>query len=355
MSQARAKVRSGPGPALGRPGEGLPSCRRPVPSWLLPWLLALLGAAPAAWAEGPRGTLSLLYENDVFQDTDQHYTNGVALIWVPEPKEQPGWVHSLVDAVPWMPKQGQIRHGYMFGQNMYTPEDIELPDPPLTDRPYAGWLYGSVGVGVESGKQLDVLTLTVGVVGPASLAEQTQKFIHDLIDADEPRGWDTQLDNELGLVATYQRSWREAMTMTAGGFQADLTPHLGAALGNVYTYANTGFTLRWGRDLPRDYGPPRIQPSSPGSGLFNPRKGFGWYLFAGVDGRAVARNIFLDGNTFEDSRSVDKESFVGDVQFGLVLTWETVRLAYTHVLRSREYETQSDTDGFGALSLSVKF
>src|SRR3546814_11015068 len=29
-------------------------------------------------------------------------------------------------------------------------------------------------------------------------------------------------------------------------------------------------------------------------------------LFAGVEGRAVLRNIFLDGNTFADSHSVDE-------------------------------------------------
>lgn len=66
--------------------------------------------------------------------------------------------------------------------------------------------------------------------------------------------------------------------------------------------------LRLGQRLPLDYGPPRIQPSLPGSGFFvPPQDRFGWYLFAGVEGRAVARNIFLDGNTFRDSRSVDKE------------------------------------------------
>jgi hypothetical protein len=41
--------------------------------------------------------------------------------------------------------------------------------------------------------------LTVGVVGPASFAEQTQKRIHEIVNADEPRGWNTQLKNEPGV------------------------------------------------------------------------------------------------------------------------------------------------------------
>jgi len=123
----------------------------------------------------------------------------------------------------------------------------------------------------------------------------------------------------------------------------------------VFTYANAGMMLRLGQRLPLDYGPPRIQPSLPGSGFFVPQDGFGWYLFAGVEGRAVARNIFLDGNTFRDSRSVDKEPLVGDLQFGIALTWRNVRLSYTHVLRTREFETQDEADNFGAFSLSVRF
>jgi lipid A 3-O-deacylase len=50
----------------------------------------------------------------------------------------------------------------------------------------------------------------------------------------------------------------------------------------------------------------------PGAAYFQtPKGGFGWCLFASFEGRAVARNIFLDGNTFTDSHSIDKKTFVG--------------------------------------------
>jgi hypothetical protein len=78
-------------------------------------------------------------------------------------------------------------------------------------------------------------------------------------------------------------------------------------------------------------------------------------LFAGAEGRAVVRNIFLDGNSFRNSRSVDKRPFVGDLQFGGVLLWNNVRLSYTQVLRTREFETQGKKDNFGSLAVSVQF
>lgn len=299
--------------------------------------------------------LSLVVENDLFYDADRNYTSGVALVWVPTGGSAPDWALHIARWFPWFPEAGRVRHGYMLGQNMYTPDDITLADPPLDDRPYAGWLYATIGLGVERRQRLDQLALTLGVVGPASRAEQTQKFIHEIVGSPEPQGWDTQLGNELGILLTYQRSWRALVTTTVLGIEFDLTPHFGGALGNVYTYANGGMTLRYGKSLALDYGPPRIQPSIPGSAFFAPTKDFAWYLFAGIEGRAVARNIFLDGNTFKDSRSVDKEPFVGDLQWGFVMTWQDVRFGYTHVVRTREFKTQREHDVFGALSLSISF
>jgi hypothetical protein len=43
------------------------------------------------------------------------------------------------------------------------------------------------------------------------------------------------------------------------------------------------------------------------------------FIFGAVDGRAVARDIFLDGSTFRDSRSVNKEPFVADISAGVGL------------------------------------
>lgn len=315
-----------------------------------------LAAIPASGSEAPKsGTVNFVLENDIFYNNDRDYTNGVAVIVVPKESAPPSWALDVARALPWFPREGTVRHGYAFGQNMYTPLDISLVDPPRTDRPYAGWLYATVALGVETERQLDKFALSVGVVGPASLAEQTQKRVHKWTGSTDPRGWDTQLRNEPGIVLTYQRGWRTLSGAAPGGLDFDLTTHFGGALGNIYTYANTGLTLRYGRNLSNDYGPPRIQPSAPSSSFFAPAEKFGWYLFAGVEGRAVARNIFLDGNTFRDSRSVDKEPLIGDLHFGITFAWQDVRLSYTHVALTREFKGQVGKSEFGAVSLSISY
>jgi hypothetical protein len=333
-----------------------PTGRAWLPALLLA-LLSTLGATLPAFAseKTTSGVLALVFENDHFNNTDRHYTNGINLGWVPDSSSAPKWVLAIAHQIPFFPTDGVVRHDYSFGQSTFTPSDITRDDPPSDDRPYAGWLYSTIGIENNTASQLDQLNLTLGMVGPASLAELSQKTLHKFRAVNKPRGWNTQLHNEPGIVMTYQRSWRPFADRTFVGRNFDLTPHAGGALGNVFTYANAGLTLRLGRKLPFDYGPPRIQPGLPGSMAFTAAEGCAWHLFAGIEGRAVARNIFLDGNTFRDSHSVHKEPFVGDLQFGAVLIWQDIRLSYTHILRSAEYKNQGVRDGFGAISLAILY
>lgn len=319
-------------------------------------LLALLAApAPAAEPVPTHGTWSVVFENDLFRETDRDYTGGIAFVWLPRETPPPDWFLRTARALPWFPAHDTLRHVYAFGQNAFTPRDIQTTDPPQDDRPYAGWLWATIGIGAKTGSRIDQFALTAGIVGPLSFAEQTQNAIHSITGSDQPNGWDTQLDNEPGIVASYQRSWRELRSAAAGGLDLELTPHLGGALGNVYTYANGGVTVRVGRGLDRDLGPPRIQPALPGSGFFIPAQAATWYFFLGLEGRVVAHNLFLDGNTFEQSRRVEREPLVGDVQWGFAVTWDEVRLSYTGVARTREFATQQGHDEFGVFTVSKAF
>jgi len=85
------------------------------------------------------------------------------------------------------------------------------------------------------------------------------------------------------------------------------------------------------------------------------RNEWGWYAFAGVEGRAVARNIFLDGNTFSDSPSVDSLPLIGDLQFGIVATYNQIRLSFTQIMRTEEFEGQNDGDHYGSIALTYLF
>jgi len=334
-------------------------------------MLATMNIAAAQDQEAPstpesaaqeHGTITVLFENDLFYRTDRDYTNGTQIAWTSPVLAPEDWAATLANKLPFFSYTSEVRKVYALGQDIFTPSDISLKNPPLDEHPYAGYLYAALGVlGKTPGEngapdRLDQVELQLGVVGPASLAEQTQKFIHEIFNDTKPEGWDTQLRNEPALLFEYERSWRFRQPLFLG-LEMQVDPHLGGTLGNVYIFANAGAMARIGFNLPDDFGPPRIDPSLPGSYYFEPRKegALGGYVFVGVDGRAVAHNIFLDGNTWQDSRHVDKNIFVGDLDYGAALTWNRFRLAYTHVFRTREFKTQRGSDQFGAVSLSVRY
>ena len=303
------------------------------------------------------------FENDFFGGgTDRHFTHGTRIEAMTDPIP---WITNLADKVPWFRSEKarkdpegaiQGRASVSVGQNMYTPENTYTKELVREDRPYAGWLYAGFGMVANQGSdRYDKLAMEVGVVGPASQAEDVQTFWHSLFGLHVPEGWDNQLHDEPGVVLYYEQARRFGKQNIGMGLKVDAIPHFGGALGNVYTYGAAGFTVRLGMNLEDDFGPPRIRPSLPGSGYFRPQKGLSWYLFAGPEGRLMIRNIFLDGNTFRDSHSVDKKPFVADLQVGLALQWSRFRISYTQIFRTKEFDGQDRGDLFGSLSLSYHF
>ena len=92
------------------------------------------------------GTLSLQFENDLFSGSDQHYTNGIRISWLsPEgdtikPLQV---VREFLEQIA-QDENKSTRFGLSMGQEMYTPEDRYITTLISDDRPYAGWLYGSI-------------------------------------------------------------------------------------------------------------------------------------------------------------------------------------------------------------------
>lgn len=310
--------------------------------------LAMMPADASAAPNDLRPSLAFTIENDAVSDDDRHYSSGLRLSWTDTPVSAGHWVYGL----PFVPPDATARFTYALGQNIYTPDDLRrvIPDP--ADRPYAGWLYLKLGLTVEAGQTMDQWLVAVGIVGPSALGEELQNAIHPR----DALGWDSQLRDELTIQFAYQRHWRALAEMDIGGLSLDVTPHLGAALGTPFIYANAGGLVRLGDNMPVDAGPPGIEPVLGGSSVVQPVDGFGWYVFGGVDARLVGRNLFLDGNTFrDDSPSVEARPFVVDAKLGFVVQYEDVRLSYTHIWRSKEFETQLDTDAFGGVNLAIVF
>lgn len=341
--------------------------RRPtaalLPLLLLPSLASAADTTVPQPADGHQplrfGSFTVYSENDkYFAGTDEHYTNGLKLSalstdlrTLADKDSPPTSLGGLI------PADSPRKIGISLGQNIYTPQDTQatayLPD----DRPYAGWLYLGLALHVyhppataDDAACLDVVEVTAGVVGPAALGREFQNGFHDVIDVAHAEGWDHQIHNEPGLNLVYERKYRFSTRRARTGWGADLIPHAGLSLGNVFTYANAGFEVRAGYCLPDDFGSSLIRASGDSNALRRPP--FNVFLFAATDARAVARDITLDGNTFRDSPSIDKKPFVADLYTGIGFGTTHWQITYAQAYRTIEFRGQDNRSVFGSISIS---
>lgn len=332
---------------------------------LLPWWVAGTPVHAQDSALHSPSLISFYFENDLFARTDKNYTNGVKLTWVspdlppPEDKSQPvNWAIWMMDHLPWIdPEDALDRHvAFSFGQNIYTPQDIESTEVQTDDRPYAAWLYGSIGRHHRTERWLDTFEMTFGVVGPLAMGEQTQNLVHRIKGDPRARGWDNQIDNEPGFNLVWERKWRHPLYGDPDRMSIELFNHLGCSVGNVFTYANTGGGLRVGWNMTEDYGVAIIRPagdaSVPATRADNER--FSLYVFGSFDTRGVFRDITLDGNTFEESHRANKEPVVTDFVGGVSMVYDQWKLSYTQIVRTSQFK-EGGQHAFGSVNLSFTY
>jgi len=309
---------------------------------------------------------TILEENDsLYFNSDKHYTQGLRLSALSPALAEP-WVNGIYDFIGTVPTVfapgGTRRVAFMAGQSIFTPKNLDIRPPDARDRPYAGWLYGGISLLQESGgNQLENLEIELGVVGPGALGKQTQNDFHQFIGIHQAQGWSSQIQHEVGGVLSYERAWRIPLPFLSwldNGSEngVDVVPQLGGSGGNVFTYGEAGGMLRIGRHLEADYGPVRIRPALSGTDYFNPAAlddEWGFYVFAGVQGRVVARNIFLDGNDFRQSNNVTHKTLVADLQTGASIFWSShFRADFTVMRRTREFIAQAHPDVVGTAAVA---
>ena len=121
----------------------------------------------------------------------------------------------------------------------------------------------------------------------------------------------------------------------------------------MLTHLGLGGAVRVGVNLPDDFGPPALIHGASTVDRLN-EDGIGAYVFATAEGRYVAHNIFLDGNTWRAGHSVDRVPWVGRFTLGVALEYGRFRIAYTNAVVTEEFEGQQRYSRFGAISTSFQ-
>ena len=325
-------------------------------------LLGSIGLSANAFADpigavtDERGTISIVYENDwVDAGRDRNYTNGIRLSYMSGTAPTDGLSKLISKHLMGEDADTVRRYGFALGHSLFTPNNISTSEPLPDEHPYAAWLYGEYSYLISRRDLVDQVSIQIGMVGPSAGGEWIQNEIHQLIGGDPVLGWSNQIKDEPGFVLSYDRRYRALWESDFFGLGVDVTPSVGMSLGNVQTNLRAGAMARFGVGLRSDYGPPRIRPSLAGAGYFTPQSDFSWYLFGGVEGRAVAHDIFIDGSLFRDGPGLDSSDFVTDLQAGIAFQYAETQFAFTYVERSPEFDNQNGAHRFGAFSISRKF
>ena len=328
-------------------------------------LAASLAAAPAGAAPlpDPLGTWTIQVENDAVSTlkgtSDQYYTSGVRLGFTSGTTRVPQFLSGIGQAV-W--GDGVQRVSIDLSQSIFTPRNTQVRQYLPGDRPYAGWLHADLGLIHDTDEARSVLGLSLGVVGPSALGKPVQNGFHNLIGDTPNLGWRNQVKDEPAVLLLAERTYRFALYRfnLAGlnGIETDILPSATFGVGTVRDYAQAGISLRLGQGLASDFGAARIRPGLTGTDAYTPTRPFAWYVFAGADGQAIARDVFLDGSTFRSNQGphVTKRPFVGEFEAGLAVMAYGVRVTYTQTFQTEEFKGQkAGLFNFGSLALSAKF
>ena len=326
--------------------------------------LVSLSLVSVSGCAAPGSTFTFVEENDVFsigKNSDRHYTQGGRASWVFPTESAPELARSLAENTGVLNATTEAM-GFAIGHNIYTPTDISRRSLIKKNRPYAGWLYAGVMLGnVErtdedpTHDRLDSFELDLGIVGPSSLADELQIAVHKFISSPRPHGWRHQLKDEPGVLIRYEQRRRFLAGELGDRVSWDGLYAVGGSLGNVLTQLDGGVQLRLGYNLQRDFGVSTIRRTALEVGGRELDGSFAAYVFGAADGMAVGRNIFLDGNSFRDSHSVDKDYLVGELRAGIGLEWLNWRGSFSQNTRTREFRGQKHAQNYGTFSVQYVF
>ena len=297
---------------------------------------------------------NVFFENDLFSTTDSQYSSGekFSLLYHVSNPSNP-----LYDLLYLDNGRNDVYVSFALVNQIYTPADLTDPDPIPDDRPYAGWTYLEYGVHKSSRDSLRSLCLHIGMVGPASKSEEIQTGIHNLTGSEPPMGWDNQLENELGLNLTYVHKWR-FVPEPIGSFETSFVPFVQGDLGNISIKAMAGAGMRFGWNIPKDFGVSTLDAGGEMGILvldeYENMRSKDWSFSFNLNGygSAIARDIFLDGNTFKDGPSVDKENFVAYLGFGFTARYKSFVLDFIQTKSTPKFTQEKDIHTVGTVVVS---
>lgn len=318
------------------------------------WLFFLTTSLSAAQLRADADWAAFYWHNDAFLGIDGGgYTNGAffSLYDISSQNDDYG--------TPWLlrPLLGRLisdtgnqweLSGHTLGQMMVTPKDIKIADPDPNSAPYAGLLFLRSSYLAVHEDYADQLGLTLGILGPSSGAEEVQKFVHKLVGANEPQGWDYQLKDEPVAQLSRSRVWRFTGE-SPDSARADLLVLGEITGGNLESGLGAAAIARYGGGLKQSFATAAQMTER----MPNPiALDQGWHVYGGITGGYLYNQIFVTGNTFRDSPDADLRSWQHSYICGGSYSWQDWSLSLSYFEGSSLDKKGSARERYGSLSVA---
>jgi len=280
----------------------------------------------------------LSYDNDFFTTTDEYYTQGINMEIV-----SPSLRYNPFGKLDIHLKGGDNKYGIAVEHEGYTPRSIGDEQILYNNHPYAGILMlksFSISDKPESGQQL-YTSLDLGVIGPATGAEQMQKGIHKALNNLQPGGWKNQIHND--AIVNYEASYEHKLFNTGHVFELDA--NAAARAGTFSDRASLGMSFMLGYF------------NSPLSDN-NDKSAFHAYLYEAPVISAIAYDATLQGGMFNRTSpytitDAQLTRFVFENKSGIVVTYKSIYVEYYQAYVSKTFSTGL-IHQWGGLSFGVQ-
>ncbi len=181
----------------------------------------------------------VIYENDLFTQTDRYYSQGALIELI-----NPFIDRSPVSAILLHPEGAAVRSGITLEINAFTPENIGAPEIQNQDQPFSATLMAKqFSVASDSIKKWQLTSaFGAGVIGPAAFGKEIQVGIHRATNSIIPGGWGNQVASD--LLVNYSVAYSK--TLIDAGKVFRINGDIYGTAGSPFTAASAGATVMLG-------------------------------------------------------------------------------------------------------------
>lgn len=241
------------------------------------------------------------------------------------------------------------------GQKIFNPQSGSISNSIYVDRPFAGYLYAGASLNFlyQSENNLKI-SLNGGTIGPASLAQEAQELMHNIVGFYEIKGWQWQVNNEFGINASAEYNF---LIHRFSNNKTDFSSNSYLNIGNTFSGAGIGLTFRSG-DIN-----PLFKSSSTQSRISrgtNPKdmadKEFFFYAKPMLN--YVLYDATIEGGLFNKNKGpivFESKPLVFSQQLGINYSKNRFSADFSIIFKTKEVKSIAKPHQYGSIALYYRF